>query len=88
VLGASVPGITAMLTQGFAKQVLLANLLAWPLAYFFLQKWLQGFIYRISLGAVMFIFSGMLVLVLALLTSSFQAIKAARMDPTESLRCE
>jgi len=88
VLGASVPGIMALLTRGFAKQVLLANLLAWPLAYFLLGKWLRGFIYRVPIGAGLFLFSGMLVLVLALLTSSFQAVKAARMDPTQSLRCE
>jgi putative ABC transport system permease protein len=88
VLGASVPGIMALLTRGFARQVLLANLLAWPLAYFFLRKWLQNFIYRISLGAGMFLFSGMLVLVLALLTAGFQALKVARMNPTKSLRYE
>jgi putative ABC transport system permease protein len=88
VMGASVPGIMALLTRGFVKQVLLANLLAWPLAYFLLGKWLQGFIYRVPIGVALYLFSGMLVLVLALLTSSFQAIKAARMDPTESLRCE
>ena len=88
VLGASVPGIMVMLTSGFAKQVLLANLLAWPLAYFLLEKWLQGFIYRVSIGAGLYLFSGMLVLVLALLTSSFQAVKAARMNPVQSLRSE
>ena len=88
VLGASVPGIMLMLTRGFAKQVLMANLLAWPLAYFLLGKWLQGFIYRTSIGADQYLFSGMLVLVLALLTSGYQAVKAARMDPVKSLRCE
>ena len=88
VLGASVPSIMALLTRDFAKQVLLANLLAWPLAYFLLEKWLQGFIYRIAIGAGLFLISGMLVLILAMLTSSFQAVKAARMDPVKSLRCE
>lgn len=88
VLGASVPAIMVMLTRGFAKQVLLANLLAWPLATFFLGKWLQGFIYRVSIGPGLFLFSGMLVLVIALLTSSFQAVKAARANPIQSLRCE
>jgi len=88
VLGASVPGIMVMLTNGFAKQVLLANLLAWPLAYYLLGKWLQGFIYRTSIGASLYLLSGMLVLVLALLTSGFQAAKAARMNPVKSLRCE
>jgi putative ABC transport system permease protein len=88
VLGASVPGIVALLTREFAKQVILANVLAWPLAYFLLGKWLQGFVYRIAMGAGLFLFSGVLVLVLALLTSSFQAVKAARMNPTRSLRYE
>ncbi len=88
VLGASVPSIMALLTRDFAKQVLLANLLAWPLAYFLLEKWLQGFIYRIAIGAGLFLISGMLVLILAMLTSSFQAVKAARMNPVKSLRYE
>ncbi len=88
VLGASVPGIMALLTRGFAKQVLLANLLAWPIAYWLLGKWLQGFIYRISIGAGLYLFSGMLVLVLALLTSVLQAVKAARMNPVKSLHSE
>jgi putative ABC transport system permease protein len=88
VLGASLPGIMGMLIGGFVKQVLLANLLAWPIAYFLLRKWLQGFVYRVSIGPDLLLFSGILVLLMALLTAGFQAVKAARMNPVRSLRNE
>ncbi len=88
VLGASVPGIMVLLTGGFVKQVVLANVLAWPIAYYLLGKWLQGFITRISMGPGLFLFSGTLVLLVALLTGGFQAVKAARMNPTKSLHCK
>jgi len=88
VLGASIPGIIYLLTRGFCKQVLLANLLAWPAIYFIMGKWLQNFAFRISIGINLFIFAGTLVLLVALLTAGFQAVKVARMNPTRSLRCE
>jgi len=87
VLGASVADILVLLNMGLVKQVALATLLAGPLAYFFLRKWLQGFIYRISVGPGLIMFAGTLVLLAALLTGGFQAVRAARMNPTKSLHC-
>lgn len=88
VLGASVPGIVVMLSKEFTKWVLLANVIAWPLAYFVMNKWLQNFAYRTNIGIRTFILSGLLALVIALLTVSYQSIKAATANPVEALRYE
>ena len=88
VQGASVPSIVALLSKEFAKWVLLSNLFAWPLAYFFMQKWLQGFAYRYELTPWPFLLSAVLTLVIALMTVSFQAFKAAIVDPVQVLRHE
>ena len=88
VLGASVTGITALLSKDFIKLVLLAIAVATPLAYYFIRQWLQGFAYRIELSWWVFIVSGAIALTIALLTVSFQAIKAAMMNPVKSLRSE
>lgn len=88
VLGASVAGIVSLMSQGFIKLVLIANLIAWPIAYFAMNRWLQDFAYRINLGVEIFLFSGLLALAIALLTVSFQAIKAALTNPVEALRYE
>ena len=88
VLGASVPGIVSMLSIDFTKWVLIANIIAWPLAYYFMNKWLQNFAYRIDITWWMFVLSGVIALVIALATVSIQAIKAAFANPVESLRYE
>jgi putative ABC transport system permease protein len=88
VLGASVAGIVGLISKDFVKLVLVANLLAWPLAYFAMNRWLQDFAYRINLSMEIFLFSGLLALAIALLTVSFQAIKAALANPVEALRHE
>jgi putative ABC transport system permease protein len=88
VLGASVAGLVGLMSKDFAKLVLVANLIAWPLAYFAMTRWLQDFAYRISIGVEIFLFSGLLALAIALLTVSFQAIKAALTNPVEALRYE
>ncbi len=88
VLGASVPGIVGMLSKEFAKWALLANALAWPLAYLIMHKWLQNFAYRIHIGIGTFVLAGALALVIALLTVSFQAVKAAASHPADTLRYE
>ncbi len=88
VLGASVSKIVSMLSKEFLKWVLIANILAWPVAYYFMDKWLQNFAYRTNLKIWMFLFSGVLALLIALLTVSYQAIKAARANPADSLRYE
>jgi len=88
VLGASVPGIMIILSRGFTKWVLLANIIAWPAAYYFMNKWLQNFAYRIRISFFTFVLAGALALLIALLTVSFQTIKAATANPVESLRYE
>ena len=88
VLGASVLGIAMMLSKQFTKWVLVANLIAWPLAYYFLNQWLKSFAYSARVDVLTFFISGFLVLVLALLTVSFQTIRAATANPSESLRYE
>jgi putative ABC transport system permease protein len=88
VLGASVAGIVSLLSSDFMKLVLMANVIAWPVAWYALHKWLQGFAYRIDVEAWIFPLAGAVTLGIALLTVSFQAIKAAVANPVESLRYE
>lgn len=88
VLGASVTGITAMLSKQFTKWVLISSLIAWPVAYYFMSRWLKNFAYRTRIDVATFLVSGLLVLFIALLTVSFQSIKAAVANPAESLRYE
>jgi putative ABC transport system permease protein len=88
VVGASVSGIIFLLSRDFLKWVLLANLAAIPLAYFFLSRWLQKFAFRIDVGIWLFVFSAFLAIFIALLTVSYQAIKAARANPVDALRYE
>jgi putative ABC transport system permease protein len=87
-LGASSPGIVLLLSKQFAKWVLLANLLAWPCAYIITKNWLQGFAYRSAVAWWLFALTGIGTLVIALLTVSFQAVRAARANPVDSLRYE
>jgi putative ABC transport system permease protein len=88
VLGASVAGIVALLSREFVKLVLLANLMAWPVAYFVMNKWLQDFAYRINISWWVFALAGGMALLIALLTVSTQAIKAAVANPVDALRYE
>ncbi len=88
VLGASVAGLVGLMSKDFVRLVLVANLIAWPLAYFAMNRWLQDFAYRINIGIEIFLFSGLLALAIVLLTVSFQAIKAAVANPAEALRYE
>jgi putative ABC transport system permease protein len=88
VLGATVANVTALLSKDFVKLVLLANLIAWPAAWYAMNKWLQNFAYRIEIGWWVFALAGGLALVIALLTVSAQAIHAALANPVESLRYE
>jgi putative ABC transport system permease protein len=88
VLGATSLGITVLLTKQFAKWVLISNVIAWPLAYYLLNRWLENFIYRITLGPFPFIISGTVALSIAILTVCFLTIKAAVSNPIESLRYE
>lgn len=88
VLGSSFHGIILLLSKEFLKWIVLANLIAWPLAYYYTSRWLQDFAYRTGLGLDVFVLTGMLSLAIALATVSYQAIKAARANPIESLRYE
>jgi putative ABC transport system permease protein len=88
VVGASLSSILIMLVKDFSKWVLIANVIAWPLAYYFMNKWLQDFAYRIDMSWWMFVLSGGVALSIALATVSYQAIKAAVANPVESLRYE
>ena len=88
VLGASVVSIVALLSGNFLKLVLLAIVLASPLAYYAMNRWLADFAYRVDLNGWVFALAGLLAVGIALLTVSFQSIKAALMDPVKSLRSE
>ena len=88
VLGASVNGIAAMLSGGFLKLVLLACILAMPAAWYIMNRWLEDFAYRTNISWWMFVAAGSLVLLVALITVSFEAIKAAIANPVKSLRTE
>ena len=88
VLGASVASVTALLSRDFVTLVLLANVLAWPLAWLAMHRWLENFAYRVEIAWWVFALAGTLALLIALLTVSTQAIRAALVNPVESLRCE
>jgi len=88
VLGASIGSVTVMLSKEFIKSVVFANLIAWPVTYFAMNRWLQNFAYRINISWWMFASAGAFALGIALLTVSFQAIRAATANPVESLRYE
>jgi putative ABC transport system permease protein len=88
VVGASVTNITAMLSADFLKLVLIAVLIAFPVSWWAMTEWLQGFAYRIHIGADVFLVAGLSVLLITLLTISFQAIKAALANPVRSLKTE
>ena len=88
VNGASISSIVFLLSKQFAFLVLLSNIIAWPIAWYAMNRWLQNFAYRIDIGWWMFVLAGLLALVIALLTVSYQAVKAARANPVNSLRYE
>lgn len=87
-LGASVPGIVALLSKEFAQLVAVAFAIATPVAYFAMQRWLADFAYRIDLGVGVFLLAGGLALAIALLTVSVQSIRAATTDPVKALKYE
>ena len=88
VLGASVQGLVSLLSKDFLKLVAIAILLATPLAWYFMNQWLQDFVYRVNLKWWVFAIAGIAALLIALITVSFQAIKAAIANPVKSLRTE
>jgi putative ABC transport system permease protein len=88
VLGATVEGLVVLLSKDFVKLVLISLLLASPIAWYFMNRWLDNFPYRITISWWMFAIAGAIAVVLALLTVSFQTIKAALSNPVQNLRSE
>ncbi len=88
VVGASEGSIVVILSKEYVKWVVFANIIAWPLAYYFMHRWLEGFAYHTNLNILAFLASSILALIIAFLTVSFQTIKAARSNPVDSLRYE
>jgi len=88
VLGASVSNIIILLSKEFTKWVLISNIIAWPIAFYAMNKWLQNFAYRIHIGLGVFILSGVIAMLIAIFTVSYQAFKAANSNPVEALKYE
>ncbi|MDP8211580.1 MAG: FtsX-like permease family protein, partial [Candidatus Stygibacter australis] len=88
VLGATIRQIVLLLSTEFSRWVLLANVIAWPLAWYFMNKWLENFAYHIQITLLNFIIAGLAALVIALFTVSFQALRAAMSNPIKSIRYE
>lgn len=88
VLGASFPSLIKLLNSEFLKLVVIANIFAWPFTYYFINKWLQNFAYKIELDFWVFFLVGIATIIIAFATISFQAIKSVTANPIESLKCE
>ncbi|MGO4919244.1 ABC transporter permease [Maribacter spongiicola] len=88
VLGSSISSIVGLLSKDFMQLVVIAILIACPLAWLLMQNWLEGYSYRISIDIWAFVIAGVVAIVIALVTISFQALKAARANPVKSLRTE
>ena len=88
VLGASASGVVGLFSREFINLVVLANLIAWPVSYWILSRWLERFAYRIQPGFFLFLLAGLLALCVSLFPVIFLALRAARCDPGESLRYE
>ena len=87
-LGGSISGVIVMLAKDFTKWVIIANIIAWPLAYYLSNKFFQDYPYKIELSIWFFILSGLIAFTVALLTIIFLAYTSARRNPVESLRYE
>jgi putative ABC transport system permease protein len=88
VLGATVQELVVLLSKGFIKLVLISLVVASPVAWYFMNKWLESFAYRIDISWWMFAVAAVLAVLLALLTVSFQTVKAALSNPVQNLRAE
>jgi putative ABC transport system permease protein len=88
VLGASVPNIIALLSKDFLQLIVISFVIATPVAWYFMNKWLQDYANRISISWTVFLYTGVFAVALALITISYQAIKAAIANPVKSLRTE
>ena len=88
ILGASISGVVILLNKEFIKWVLIANIIAWPIAYYVMFTWLQDFAYRTNMGVWSFVLAALAAFAIAVVTVSFQSVKAASANPADSLRYE
>lgn len=88
VLGSSVSGIIVLLSRSFIQLVIVANLVAWPLAWWIMDRWLQSFPYRIEMNPLLFVLAGLGVVIIAFLSVGFQTFRAAMVDPAKTLKYE
>jgi putative ABC transport system permease protein len=88
VLGASVSSVYVLLSREYLNWVVLANIIAWPVAFYAMHRWLQNFAFRVIIGGVIFIVSAGVALAISVLTVSYQSIKASLANPADSLRYE
>jgi putative ABC transport system permease protein len=88
VLGASTGSVVLLLSKEFIKWIIIANIVAWPIAWFMMSKWLQNFAYRENIGWVIFLLSGFITMLIAIFTFIFQTVKTACANPADSLRYE
>lgn len=88
VLGASIPSLLKLLSRDFLLLVFASGIIAWPAAYYFMNKWLEDFAYRINIGAGVFILTTLASLIIAFLTMAYQALKVANSNPVKALRYE
>jgi len=88
VLGASAPDISLLLSRSFARWLIVANLIAWPVGWYVMHRWLERFAYRSELSPAVFLASGAISFLIAAVPVVYQSLRAAAVDPVESLRCE
>ena len=87
-LGSTSTNIVLLLSKGFIQLVLIANLIAWPLAWWIMNSWLQSFPYRIEVNPLLFIVAGAGVVIIAFISVGFQTVKAAKVNPAQTLKYE
>ncbi len=88
VLGASVPNIVKLLSKEIIILIVAANLIAWPVAWYFMEQWLETFAYRIEMPVLVYMLAALSAFAVALVTVSLQTIRAARSNPAQTLRYE
>jgi putative ABC transport system permease protein len=88
VMGASIATIIKLINKEFLKLILASNIIAWPITWYFMKNWLNNFIYRIDLTIWPFIISGFLAIIIAIVSVSYQAIRASNVNPVVALRYE
>jgi putative ABC transport system permease protein len=88
VLGSNVSGVVFLLSKGFIQLVLVGNMIAWPLAWYIMDQWLASFPYHIEINPLLFVLAGSGVVIIAFISVSFQTIRAARINPAQTLKYE